>query len=360
MKKRNGFTLIELLAIIVILAIIAVITVPIILNIIDNAKKGSVQDSAYGYKDAINKYYLTKLADDKDYTMDNKTYTTPELKNLGVALNGQEPGTNSWVTIENNNVKTGCLQFDEYKVDITDGKVETATKGECEEYRVQVKPIVYSAKGDETPKTVSNPLTDLANKDYVTIGEEGFYIISVDNNKVELLADTCLVDDNGTYRQKISTEDNSKFITIKFGDGYWCTSSCQVLKDEYAYDVNGNAANFSGNPYPYVYYTKGNDSNNISNIVNSYVNTLALSATGRLLSYEEAENLDSDIRNIPNIAYWLGSTKYDSPYTNFGIIFKVGSTGKSDYIGTTMSNGPDSSGYKHSIRPVIEVPLSSF
>ena len=40
MKKKNGFTLIELLAIIVILAIIAVITVPIILNIIDNAKMG--------------------------------------------------------------------------------------------------------------------------------------------------------------------------------------------------------------------------------------------------------------------------------------------------------------------------------
>ena len=49
--NRNAFTLIELLAIIVILAIIAVITVPIILNIIDNSKKGSTIDSALGYKD---------------------------------------------------------------------------------------------------------------------------------------------------------------------------------------------------------------------------------------------------------------------------------------------------------------------
>ena len=38
--KLNAFTLIELLAIIVILAIIAVITVPIILNIIDNSRRG--------------------------------------------------------------------------------------------------------------------------------------------------------------------------------------------------------------------------------------------------------------------------------------------------------------------------------
>ena len=55
----KAFTLIELLAIIVILAIIAVITVPIILNIIDNSKKGAAIDSAYGYKKAINQYYAT-------------------------------------------------------------------------------------------------------------------------------------------------------------------------------------------------------------------------------------------------------------------------------------------------------------
>ena len=67
MKRRNGFTLIELLAIIVILAIIAVITVPLILGIIDNAKEKAVTDSAYGYKDAVNKMYTTKLLNNKDY-----------------------------------------------------------------------------------------------------------------------------------------------------------------------------------------------------------------------------------------------------------------------------------------------------
>ena len=65
MKKQKGFTLIELLAIIVILAIIAVITVPIILNVIDNAKRGTAKDSAYGYKDAINKYYVSGMLEDE-------------------------------------------------------------------------------------------------------------------------------------------------------------------------------------------------------------------------------------------------------------------------------------------------------
>ncbi len=60
-SKIKAFTLIELLAIIVILAIIAVITVPIILNIIENSRKGAAIDSAYGYRDAVNQYYISEL-----------------------------------------------------------------------------------------------------------------------------------------------------------------------------------------------------------------------------------------------------------------------------------------------------------
>ncbi len=66
MKKMNkkGFTLIELLAIIVILAIIAVITVPIILNIIDEAKKGAEKNSVIGYGKAVELAYTQYLYED--------------------------------------------------------------------------------------------------------------------------------------------------------------------------------------------------------------------------------------------------------------------------------------------------------
>ena len=48
MRKRNkGFTLVELLAVIVILALIALIATPIILNVINDAKKQAAKDSAY-------------------------------------------------------------------------------------------------------------------------------------------------------------------------------------------------------------------------------------------------------------------------------------------------------------------------
>ena len=132
MKKEKGFTLIELLAIIVILAIIAVITVPIILNIIDDAKVGTVRASAYGYKDAINKYYLARLVDDPNFAIENKKYTYEQLKSMGINTSGKEPGTNSWLSIIDNSVIQGCLQFDEYKVQIVDGEIDTPGIGNCE------------------------------------------------------------------------------------------------------------------------------------------------------------------------------------------------------------------------------------
>jgi len=131
MRGKKGFTLIELLAIIVILAIIAVITVPIILNIIDNSKRGTATDSAYGYKDAVNKFYVTKLSSDPTYNIPDGDYTTEQLKSMGLSISGKEPANNSRLTITKNDISAGCLQFDEYKVEIKDGKVGNAEKGEC-------------------------------------------------------------------------------------------------------------------------------------------------------------------------------------------------------------------------------------
>ena len=74
MKKMNkkGFTLIELLAIIVILAIIAVITVPIILNIIENARAGAARNSVIGYGKSVELAYTQY-----QYDQNLGSYTAP-------------------------------------------------------------------------------------------------------------------------------------------------------------------------------------------------------------------------------------------------------------------------------------------
>jgi len=88
MRKNNkGFTLIELLAIIVILAIIAVITVPIILNVIDNAKKGAAKDSAYGLISAAEYYYANNVLNGENgYLFDGSTNILPYIN-----VSGEQP-----------------------------------------------------------------------------------------------------------------------------------------------------------------------------------------------------------------------------------------------------------------------------
>ena len=55
-QNKKGFTLIELLAVIVILAIIALIATPIILSMINNARKSAARSSALGYVESIENY----------------------------------------------------------------------------------------------------------------------------------------------------------------------------------------------------------------------------------------------------------------------------------------------------------------
>ncbi|NLL44639.1 MAG: hypothetical protein GX247_03115, partial [Mollicutes bacterium] len=76
----------ELLAVIVILAIIALIATPLILNVIDDAKKGAFKNSAYGIIEAAElSYALDMLNGDLEeitITYDNYTEHNPSGKKL--------------------------------------------------------------------------------------------------------------------------------------------------------------------------------------------------------------------------------------------------------------------------------------
>ena len=118
MRSKKGFTLIELLAIIVILAIIAVITVPIVLNIIENARKGAVQNSALGYIDAVDKYYASRLFVDSGFQMIDGTYSiindgylSDGTNTYEVKIDGQAP-SNGFVQVVKGNAINACVGFD--------------------------------------------------------------------------------------------------------------------------------------------------------------------------------------------------------------------------------------------------------
>ncbi len=80
--KKKGFTLIELLAVIVILAVIALISVPIILNVVEKARKGAFEDSAYGIIDAAKLYYTETSLDSSNI---NEIFTFPNDTKLKIS-----------------------------------------------------------------------------------------------------------------------------------------------------------------------------------------------------------------------------------------------------------------------------------
>ena len=140
LDTKNAFTLIELLAIIVILAIIAVITVPIILNIIENSKKGAAKDSAYGYKDAVNKWYVSELSKPNNqnfnlsssYTVEDGKIIDDSVQNdTGVLIpfSGDKPSS-GYLNYSNNTLTGGCLVFGDYAVTF-DGNTASTVKGTC-------------------------------------------------------------------------------------------------------------------------------------------------------------------------------------------------------------------------------------
>ena len=266
-KKKKGFTLIELLAIIVILAIIAVITVPIILNIIENSRKGATQDSAYGFKDAVNKAYVTKLSGDSDYNITDGTYTVSDLKTqIGLSVSGKEPGENSWVTITKNNVTEGCLQYDEFKVELSDGKVTNTEKGEC-----KVTPKIDSCPGCTLFAYTTNSLTigtstapDDATTDYTTLTEHPYFLGFITNSDTGVIerAFTCGIENDtpfcleGFDPSKYSDDDNVGILNTIFpecgADASNSYARCYGSSVDADADDSGCVSVYDDNGYCYI------------------------------------------------------------------------------------------------------------
>ena len=146
--NKKGFTLIELLAVIVILAIIALITVPVVIKIIDNAKRGAAEDSTYGVLKSAQYYWALKNNDlsvannevtftcnssgvcsgtvQKSTTGTDGTITTTD-ETVTLDLEGTKPSAGT-IKIKNGKYTITGLKFGDY----TCSKAEDATKVTCQ------------------------------------------------------------------------------------------------------------------------------------------------------------------------------------------------------------------------------------
>ena len=265
-KSKNAFTLIELLAIIVILAIIAVITVPIILNIIENSRMGAATDSAYGYKDSVNKTYITELskpnqeglklngtyevqADGTLEAADTYDFGVSGYDSLPVAVSGDKPSSGS-LTYENNVLKSGWLVIGDYKVTFNqDGTVTTVknassnnnqnanANNDDEQVEQNVEPL---AIGTTIAYSTSLNGVTLNNWKVFLSDEEYTYLIYGDyfpNAAVNITG----IDTLGTY-DVCTNEDRETFIAL-MSESYWRSMLTGTLNGTISIDetLNENA-----------------------------------------------------------------------------------------------------------------------
>ena len=152
--KKKGFTLVELLAVIVILAIIALIATPIILNVIETAKKGAIESSAIGYLDAVEKYIVEKEV--KGTTTEAGIYSVADLE---VKIKGTSPTSGS-VQIDNKKEVTyAILCIEGKKVVYKDNKAQIESE-ECTNTVMYKEEILNGAdpviKGELIPVNISS------------------------------------------------------------------------------------------------------------------------------------------------------------------------------------------------------------
>ena len=211
--KKKGFTLIELLAVIVILAIIALIATPIVMSVIENAKKGAAERSAENYVDAVETVVATSRLDgtilEGEYTIQNDGNLCPvsgcgdeDKYKVNVDMSGNKPKEGT-ILIENGQVvdklstdtttQTMIKTKDDYIVSYnTNGKME-ATKQE----EVETPPVstlcTYVPEEGTTSKTVGAKYTCTLG-DYVS---RTFYVLGDNPNdsiKIDLIMDRNFTD----------------------------------------------------------------------------------------------------------------------------------------------------------------------
>ena len=208
MKEKNkGFTLVELLAVIVILALIALIATPIILNVINDAKKQAAKDSAYGYMDAVEKYIVSSELEDE--SIPDGTYRVEDL-NKKISVKGSTPD-NGNIEIKNSSVKSYDIGIDGYEVNNGEVKKVSTTKSFKNGTAVYYNPETENKCSKEEAKSTIGTKSGCM-KWYVFNDKEGNATVNVilDHNTTAKVAYNSTGNNSEMKEVKIKLEEDTK------------------------------------------------------------------------------------------------------------------------------------------------------
>ena len=370
MKKNKGFTLIELLAVIVILAIIALIATPIVLNMINNARKKAAESSAYGFIDAIeynNGFANTEQPGYTEINGENLDVTSSTFNNL--KLKGKKP-TSGTVTIVNGKVTSATgLCFNDYKVNY-DGRV-ASVEGKCDGSSSSTPstpepngPTKVAAGANDTHKgivymdptnlsTTCNATLAAANVDSTTNLPTGiktgcmkFYIYDDSGDTYKMILDhntTAKVayETSGTYKEYAQASIKTTVDDLVTTTG-WQVTPRLITTNEIATITNTSTFDGSSSKWFYFNGTGENKQTQASSSQGDNEYAWLFDYTGGCTSY------GCNTAGSSTSGYWTSSPVSDDSYSAW-YVYRYGNLERF-YVDDDYTNG---------IRPVITIPKTS-
>jgi len=268
--NKKGFTLIELLAVIVILAIIALITAPIILGVIEGARKDAAKDKAWGTINAVKIAYAQDQVKDSSYILGTPVTFNNKKASVGsvqVKASGELPESGTITIREDGSIIANNLKFQDYTcstiksetnkepdpnnmVCVKDGSATPSPEaftGTTYNRNVlsgdDVAEANYIKPGDSIEKIKGN------SEDYNSLGGVNFLKHIVQNGKVAS-SEVCFIKD-GVHCLKggddgTAYETNKALLLSVFGE-----SSCNDFGS--GFNCQDSSLNISAYNYGYVF-----------------------------------------------------------------------------------------------------------
>jgi type IV pilus assembly protein PilA len=266
MKKKhimgeNGFTLIELLAVILILGVIALIAIPIVGNIIKEAKQGAAEASASNYIEAVEKKLLSNRLVGND-TFLAGSHDISDFTGI-LDLQGMKP-TKGTVSVGSDDLVTNAtLCINNYKVEYADGKCKIYNNNTCDDMASSsyefddvkgvnrpvlatgMTPVKWDASNNEVSTTSSDPnWYDYANKKWANAKtKDGSYWVWIPRYAYKITSGyhsttTGAVSIKFLKGTTNTTPDNTKIETSGYAAGTKDTSTNYFMHP--SFDFNGN------------------------------------------------------------------------------------------------------------------------
>lgn len=209
--NKKAFTLIEILGIIIIIGLIAIITIPFISSELETSKKNIAKVAVTNYKKSINELILREELDKNkiklsgEYNINASGNIYNSSNEYEIEFSGKKP-KNGTLTFSNDNITTGCITIDKYKVEIRNDEIIDVTKGTCQYTRLLDRNESLLAYADDY----------IDEFEETTISTSGIYNVSDINE--EITVDNYPINGWIKINYKETGEITIKEYSLDFGD----------------------------------------------------------------------------------------------------------------------------------------------